>query len=190
MILGILVGMLVLGLATLAYADDVRLIQQYNNKAMALAIGGAAIAVFLAGVGSAIGICTAGMSAAGLLQEAPEKAGKLIVFVALPGTQGIYGFLVGFLVLMGLGFTGTPKLLPENFSLSTGVWIFLACMPVAISCLVSAIFQGKVCAAGVGILAKQESKWFQGAVYAGMVEFYAILGFAISLLMFIYIGIF
>ena len=55
---------------------------------------GAALAVGLAGIGSSIGIGYAGMASAGLLAEEPEKFGKALILVALPGTQGIYGFLV------------------------------------------------------------------------------------------------
>ncbi|MHC4719303.1 MAG: V-type ATP synthase subunit K, partial [Planctomycetota bacterium] len=50
----------------------------------ALALGGAAIATFLAGTGSAIGVGIAGRSATGVLSEKPERYGQLLLLVVLP----------------------------------------------------------------------------------------------------------
>ncbi len=61
-----------------------------------LAILGAAVAVGFAGAGSSIGIGNVGQSAAGVLSEEPKKFGNLLILVALPGTQGIYGFVIAF----------------------------------------------------------------------------------------------
>ncbi len=79
-----------------------------------LAIMGGALAVFLAGCGSAIGIGLAGQAADGVLSEDPKKFGSLLILVALPGTQGIYGFLVGILVIMKLGFVGDAGLVAST----------------------------------------------------------------------------
>ena len=54
---------------------------------------GAAIAVGLAGTGSAKGMSLAGQAAAGLVSEDPDKFGQALVLQLLPGTQGIYGLL-------------------------------------------------------------------------------------------------
>ena len=66
-----------------------------------LAILGAALAALLAGIGSAKGVGQAGEAATGVMAEDPSSFGKLLVLQALPGTQGIYGLLVAFLVLVG-----------------------------------------------------------------------------------------
>ena len=58
-----------------------------------LAIIGAALAAILPGIGSAYGVQIGGQAAAGVTSEKPELFGKLLVLQALPGTQGIYGFL-------------------------------------------------------------------------------------------------
>ena len=71
----------------------------------ALAIGGAAMAA-LAGVGSALGVGVAGQAAAGVVAEDPKKFGQTLVLQALPGTQGIYGLLIAFLILVKTGVTG------------------------------------------------------------------------------------
>ena len=69
---------------------------------LSLAVGGAAIAA-LAGIGSAIGVGIAGEAAAGVMAEDPKKFGQTIVLQALPGTQGIYGLLISFLILVKIG---------------------------------------------------------------------------------------
>ena len=69
----------------------------------ALAICGAAIAAALAGVGSAMGVGIAGQAASGVVSEDPDKFGKVLVLQALPGTQGIYGLLIGFVIIMNIG---------------------------------------------------------------------------------------
>ena len=63
----------------------------------------AALAVFLAGTGSAIGVGLAGEAAAGIVIDEPEKFGKSLVLQLLPGTQGLYGFIIGILVMLRLG---------------------------------------------------------------------------------------
>ena len=51
---------------------------------------GVALAVGLAGIGSAKGVGLAGEAVSGLLTEQPEKFGKALILELLPGTQGLY----------------------------------------------------------------------------------------------------
>ncbi|MHC4148556.1 MAG: V-type ATP synthase subunit K [Planctomycetota bacterium] len=144
----------------------------------ALALGGAAIATFLAGTGSAIGVGIAGRSATGVLSEKPERYGQLLLLVVLPGTQGLYGFAMAFVVLYKLNIFGGDI---ATISVTNGYQILVACLPVAIAGLLSAIHQGKVCAAGVLMTAKRPEMAFKaGVVYAVMVELYALLGLVIT----------
>ncbi|OGC42031.1 permease [candidate division WOR-3 bacterium RBG_13_43_14] len=145
---------------------------------LALAIAGAALAAILGGIGSAIGIGYAAQAANGVLSEDPDKFGKLLILVALPGTQGIYGFIGAFLVLIKIGIFG--ELIQLTFY--QGLQLFFAAMPVAIACLVSAIWQGRVCTAGVEMVAKRPEESTKALIYGVMVEFYAVLGLIISLL--------
>lgn len=143
---------------------------------VAIALFGASIAVFLAGIGSAIGVGIAGRSAAGVLSEKPERYGNLFLMVVLPSTQGIYGFLVGFTLLGKL--VGTDAV---DLTLPQGWTVFAACMPVAFAGLLSGIHQGKVCASGILMAAKRPEMAFKaGVVYAVMVELYAVLGWLVS----------
>ena len=68
-----------------------------------LAILGAALAAILAGIGSARGVSIVGEATSGLLTEDPSKFGKALILQALPGTQGIYGLLIGFMIMRAVG---------------------------------------------------------------------------------------
>jgi V/A-type H+-transporting ATPase subunit K len=135
---------------------------------------GVAVAVLFSGIGSAYGVSIPGRVAAGVVTEDPKKFGQTLVLTALPGTQGIYGFVIG--MLMFFKFAGFVGAIP----LEAGVRFLVAGFPVGIVGLFSAILQGKVAAAGVGIVAKRPEESAKGIVYAGLVETYAILAFIIS----------
>ncbi len=150
------------------------------TSGLALAIAGASTAVFAGGLGSAIGVALVGETAAGVITEEPEKFGKLLLLEALPGTQGVYGFLGGFWVILQFG------LLAGNGGALTpaqGMQIFFACLPVAFTGLVSAVFQGKVASAGVHIVAKKEEELGKAITLAAMVETYAVLGLLATILL-------
>ncbi len=140
---------------------------------LALAIAGAAMAALVAGIGSAIGIALPGQAAAGVLKEDPEKFGSLFLLVVLPGTQGFYGFIAAFLVIIKLGLLGGNVASP---SIGQGVQIFLACLPIALTGLLSALHQARVCTAGVHLVAKHPDHVMKGVIFAAMVETYAVLG--------------
>lgn len=142
------------------------------------AILGAAMAVGLACVGSAKGVGLVGEAGAGLLSEDPSKFGSVLVLQLLPGTQGLYGFVTWFVVFsMKLDFSKLGEV-----TLAQGTAIFMACMPIALGGLLSAIAQGRVAASCVGIVAKKPEAQGNGIVMCIMVEFYAILSFLASLL--------
>lgn len=146
----------------------------------ALALVGAALAVFLSGSGSAIGIGHAGRAAAGVLTEKPERYGLNFIMVVLPGTQGFYGFLAGFLVMLNLNFFGEGGVV--QLSVNQGLQVLAACLPIAFTGLLSAIHQGKVCASGILMAAKRPEMAFKaGVVYAVMVEVYAVLGLLVTM---------
>lgn len=135
---------------------------------------GIALAVGMSGIGSAKGVGLVGESAAGLMTEQPEKFGKALVLELLPGTQGLYGFVIGFVVM--------TKLSPET-TFAQGLYLFCACLPIAITGLWSGIAQGRAAAAGIQILAKKPEHNTKGIIFAAMVETYALLGFVISFLL-------
>ena len=140
----------------------------------ALGILGAGMAAFLAGIGSAKGTGIAGEAGAGLVSEDPSKFGKAMIMQVIPGTQGLYGFVIWFLAF--------NKLAP-SMTVAQGWQIFAACMPIAFGGLLSAIAQGKVAAASINILAKKPDDWSKGMILCITVEFYAILSLLASFMM-------
>ena len=153
-----------------------------KNGGLIFALLGAALAVGLAGIGSAKGIGIAGEAASGLMSEEPEKFGKSIILVALPGTQGLYGFVIALILFTKVGIIGGSA--P---SFATGLAYLMACLPIAIAGWKSAIAQGKAAAAGIQVLAKKPDDVMKGVTFAIMVETYALLGFVASLFMVLFI---
>ena len=112
-----------------------------------LALLGAALATIFAGIGSARGVGMACEGGMGVLAEDPSKFGKMLVLELLPGTQGLYGFIVSFIVLTKIGvFGGLQSLTTWN-----GFMILAACLPIAFGGLLSAISQGKAAVAGISL---------------------------------------
>jgi len=145
-----------------------------------LAVLGGALAVVLGGIGSAIGVGLAGQASSGVMSEDPGKFGSLLLLVALPGTQGIYGFLSAFLVMLKIGLVGEAL---KSLTMYQGWQVLIACLPVAFAGLVSGIHQGKVCASGVYMVAKQPKDIMKPVIMAALVETYAVLGLLISILL-------
>ena len=142
----------------------------------ALAICGAAIAAALAGVGSAMGVGIAGQAASGVVSEDPDKFGKVLVLQA----QGIYGLLIGFVIIMNIGLvSGTPK----DLTLYQGLSLLFAGLPMGIGGLLSGIYQGKVAASGIYLTAKRPEETGKGIILTAMVETYAVLSLLISFIM-------
>ena len=138
-----------------------------------LVIFGAAIAAGLAGVGSALGTGVAGQAANGVVAEDPEKFGSLLVLQALPGTQGIYGLVGLFMIVNRVASWGVPF---NEIPVSTGLEVLGAALPVAITGLVSGLYQGKVCASAISLVAKRPGELGKGMVFGVVVETYAVLG--------------
>jgi V/A-type H+-transporting ATPase subunit K len=145
-----------------------------------LALLGAALAVLLPGIGSAKGVGIVGESAAGVVTEDPGKFGQTLILQAIPGTQGIYGLLTGFVIMQRIGILGGNLLPLTTFQ---GLLILAAALPIALVGLLSAIAQGRAAAAGIGIIAKRPEELAKGITYAAMVETYAVLALLASILM-------
>lgn len=145
-----------------------------------LAMIGAALAVLLAGAGSAKGVGIVGEAAAGLVTEDPGKFGQALLLQALPGTQGIYGLLTAFVILNKIGIVGGASV---TLTTIQGFLFLAAALPIALVGYFSAIAQGRAAAAGVGIIAKRPEELAKGITFAAMVETYAVLALLASILM-------
>lgn len=145
-----------------------------NNGGLIFAALGAGMATIFSGIGSAKGVGMTGEAAAALTTEQPEKFGQALILQLLPGTQGLYGFVIAFLIFLNTG---------ADTTLAQGLYMFMASLPIAFTGLFSGMSQGRVASAGIQILAKKPEHATKGIIYSAMVETYAILGFVISFLL-------
>lgn len=143
-----------------------------------LALIGIAIAMIVAGMGSAKAVGKAGEAVAGLMAENPSLFGKAVILQALPGTQGLYGFITAFVMIIKLGFIGGN--VPE-LTFAQGMYFIFASLPVAIVGYFSALKQGRVASAGITLMAKQPEASGKSITSAGLVELYAIFSLVVSL---------
>ena len=152
---------------------------------LALALLGAGLAAVLPGIGSAKGTGMTGEAATGVISETPEHFSKCMILQVLPGTQGLYGIVAWFMVLLKINVFGGEM---AQLTIQNGMAIFWACIPMALGGLLSAIAQGRVAAGSINILAKKPDDWSKGMVLCITVEFYAILSLLASMLMIINIS--
>ena len=139
-----------------------------------IAMIGVALCVLLCGIGSCIGLYKTSTAAAGVLGEDPKKVGKVMLLVLLPATQGIYGFIIGMIASGSI----------SNATTNAEGWLmFGAVLPMMISGLVSAWYQGRSAVNCIYAVGKQESLSGKLIVYPAMIEFYAILGLIISIML-------
>lgn len=141
------------------------------------ALLGAGTAAILGGIGSAIGITAASSVVTGILSEDDTKFGQLMPIAAMPGTQGIYGFITAILVMVFFNLLGGDL----SLDATGGFQVFLACQPVGWLCLYSGIYQGRTGAAAAGIVAS--GKRAPALVFPALVETYAILALIVTILM-------
>lgn len=148
---------------------------------LGFAILGAALTAGLCCIGSAKGTGMVGEAAAGLTSEDPDKSTKCLILQVLPGTQGLYGMVAWFFVLLTMGVFGGAGM--QDLTVSQGLTIFVSCLPIALGGWLSAIFQGRVAAASINIVAKRPEEATKGIILCGIVEFYAILSLLATILL-------
>ena len=134
-----------------------------------IAYVGIAIMVGLSGIGSAYGVTIGGNATVGALKKNDEAFGNYMVLCALPGTQGLYGFL-GFFLLQGV-------LTPEITWLQAAA-VFGVGLGLGFVCLFSAIRQGQVCANGIIGIGSGYDVFGKTLILAVFPELYAIVAVA------------
>ncbi|MFH1709974.1 MAG: V-type ATP synthase subunit K [bacterium] len=144
-----------------------------------LAMAGAALAAGFGGAGSAMGVGIAGEACSGIVTEDPESFGRMLPLQALPGTQGFYGFLAAFLVMIKVNLFGGGIAISDVI----GWQILCACLPVIIVGFVSGIYQGRTSAAAANIVAKHPEELGKAIIFSAMVETYAVLGLLATILL-------
>ncbi len=138
-----------------------------------LAYIGVGLMIGLAGIGSSIGVSIGGNASLGALKKNPDAFGNYLVLSALPGTQGLYGFM-GYFILQGF-------LTPE-ISLAQAAAIFGAGLALGFVAFLSAIKQGQVCANGIAAIGAGHNVFGNTLILAVFPELYAIIAFAATFL--------
>ncbi len=141
---------------------------------LAYALLGAAIAFLVAALGSAKGVGIAGQAAAGVVAEDPSKFALAMIMQALPSTQSIYGLVIAIIMLGRI----TP-----DITIQQGTAILMAGLPVGFVGYLSGVYQGKVAAAGINLIAKRPEAFGNAMIFAINVELFAIFSFAASIFM-------
>ncbi|PKM72806.1 MAG: permease [Firmicutes bacterium HGW-Firmicutes-16] len=156
------------------------LIAKYGG--MLIGILGSGLAAVVCCVGSAKGTGIAGEAGAGVLREKPDLFSKVLILQVIPGTQGLYGFVIWFICIIQMGvMAGTAV----GMSIPAGMLYAAACLPIAIGGTASALYQGRVAVSSIHLLSKQPDSMGKGVMLCVIVEFYAILSFLASFIMLI-----
>ncbi len=146
---------------------------------LVLAFVAAAIAVILPGMGSSKAVGACGETASGVSTENPEVNSKLLVLQLLPATQGIYGFLIAVIIMIKTGILSGSL---ANVTLTQGIELVVAALPIALVGYYSALKQGKVASAGMLMTGKRPEMSGKGITMTVMVETYAVLSLLVSFL--------
>ena len=144
-----------------------------NSTALILAYVGVAIMVGLAGIASAVGTSICGQAAVGAMKKNSGAFGSYMILSALPGSQGLYGFVCFFMV---------QGLLTAEITMLQAAAVFGAGLLVGIVNLAAAIYQGKVCANGIAAIGNGHDVMGKTLILGACTELYSILTFAATFL--------
>lgn len=151
---------------------------------LGLAILGAAVATMFAGIGSAMGIGIAAQTSTGVLSEDPDKFGLTMILTALPGTQGIYGLVLGFLILNEIGVLSGDIV---SLTVPQGLGLLFAALPIGLVGLVSALYQGKAASGSLQLIARRPEEFGKSMIFPILVETYAVFALLMSILIFMFL---
>lgn len=149
-----------------------------------LALLGVALAVALPCMGSAKGVGIVGEAATGLLSEQPNMFGKAFPVMALPMTQGVYGLVASFMMLLATGVLGDNTHF-MNLTFAQGGYFLMTALPIALAGYFSAVRQGRVAASGINLIGKRPGALGQAITTAALVETYAIFSLLITIMLII-----
>ena len=107
------------------------------NTTLILAYLGVVLMVGVAGIASAVGTAICGQAAVGSMKKNNGAFGSYMILSALPGSQGLYGFVCFFMV---------QGLISAEMSMLQAAAVFGAGLLVGIVNLAAAIYQAKVAA--------------------------------------------
>ena len=108
-----------------------------NIGGLAIALIGSGLAVGLSCVGSAKGTGIAGEAGTALLCEDPSAFGKVMILQVVPGTQGLYGFIVSVMIMLNIGALGGS--IATDLDLAKGHLYLAASLPIALGGLTDGV---------------------------------------------------
>ena len=143
------------------------------SSALILAYVGVVLMVGVSGLASAVGTARCGMAAVGALKKNGGAFGSYMILSALPGSQGLYGFVCFFMV---------QGLISAEMSMLQAAAVFGAGLLVGMVNLLAAVYQGKVCANGIAAIGNGHDVMGKTLILAAFPELYAILTVAATFL--------
>ena len=134
-----------------------------------LAYIGVAFAVGLSGIASAFGVTIAGNAAIGSMKKNPDAFGNYMILCAIPGTNGLYGFLGYFLL---------KNFLVTEITMFQAAAIFAAGLALGCVNWFAANRQAQVCANGIAAIGSGYDVFGKTLILAAFPELYAIVALA------------
>ena len=144
-----------------------------ETTALVMAYVGVALMVGLAGIASAMGTSICGQAAVGAMKKNGGAFGSYMILSALPGSQGLYGFVCFFMV---------QNLLTADITMFQAAAVFGAGLLVGLVNLLAAYYQAKVCANGINAIGNGHDVMGKTLILAAFPELYAILTVAATFL--------
>lgn len=154
----------------------------FISNGVGWAVLGAMFAVMFGCIGSAIGIRIACSQAAGVLSEKPDLFGKLLVLMALPGTQGFYGFICSIFIAMKINLLSDINVALQ-VKPAVGIGLLFVGLCVGLVELYSAINQGMTSAASINLVGKRPEEGGRAILFPALVETYAVVALLVGILM-------
>ena len=136
------------------------------STTLILAYIGVVLMVGVAGIASAVGTAICGQAAVGSMKKNGSAFGSYMILSALPGSQGLYGFVCFFMV---------QGLISADMSMIQSAAVFGAGLLVGIVNLAAAIYQAKVCASGIAAIGNGHDVMGKTLILAAFPELYALL---------------
>lgn len=136
------------------------------TTAIILGYVGVALMVGLSGMASCIGTSIAGQASVGAMKKNNGAFGSYMILSAIPGSQGLYGFV---------GFFMVNSLLVDSITMLQGAAVFGAGLLMGMVCLFSSYYQSKVCANGIAAIGNGHDVMGKTLILAAFPELYAIL---------------
>ncbi len=93
---------------------------------------GVATATICGGIGSTIGVGMTSEAASGLISEQTREIRASVDFELLSSTQGLYGFVISFMIFGQIS---------GSISFDRGLYLFIASLPIALTAIIAGKWQ-------------------------------------------------